>query len=68
MRNNNKSTSSLFLSMNAQAVGLAFLTGFIVGAVFRLLHLPIPAPETLEGIMGIVGIFVGYVLLKALGI
>ncbi len=54
--------------MNVQLVTLSFVTGFVVGAVFRVLHLPIPAPDNLAGIMGIIGIFVGYVILKALGI
>ncbi|MFZ8826055.1 MAG: XapX domain-containing protein [Candidatus Caldipriscus sp.] len=43
---------------------LAFLTGFITGAIFALLKLPVPAPQTLAGIMGIVGLFLGYVVVK----
>jgi len=35
-------------------------TGLIVGAIFAGLKLPIPAPIVVEGIAGIVGIFVGY--------
>jgi len=54
--------------MNVNPILVSFITGFVVGAVFRLLRLPIPAPDTLAGLMGIVGIFVGYVLLKALGL
>ncbi len=38
---------------------LSLITGFIVGAIFRILKLPIPAPNALAGIMGIVGIFLG---------
>lgn len=38
----------------------SFLTGFIAGFLFSLLKLPIPAPPNIAGIMGIVGIFVGY--------
>lgn len=38
----------------------SFFTGFITGFVFSLLKLPIPAPQNLAGVMGIVGIFVGY--------
>ena len=44
----------------------AFGTGLIVGVVFSLLHLPIPAPGVLAGVMGIIGIFTGYVLIKAI--
>lgn len=39
-------------------------TGIIVGAIFGLLKLPIPAPSTWTGVMGIVGILVGYLLVK----
>ncbi|MFZ8845951.1 MAG: XapX domain-containing protein [Candidatus Hydrothermia bacterium] len=38
----------------------SFLTGFITGFIFSFLKLPIPAPQSLAGIMGIVGIFLGY--------
>lgn len=40
--------------------------GFIVGIIFNLLKLPIPAPSALAGIMGIVGIFLGYLLIQYL--
>ncbi|WP_335871436.1 XapX domain-containing protein [Bacillus sp. 2205SS5-2] len=43
-----------------KVVLLAILTGFIVGFVFALLKLPIPAPPALAGIMGIVGIYLGF--------
>ena len=52
--------------MDLHSLLLAFVTGFIVGGVFRLVHLPIPAPSTWEGILGIVGIFVGYLVLNYL--
>ncbi len=45
---------------------MAFLTGLITGAIFSLIKLPIPAPPTLAGVMGIVGIFVGYIIVKHL--
>lgn len=38
---------------------LALLTGGIVGALFTLMRLPLPAPPVLAGILGIVGIFLG---------
>ncbi|MEO0139227.1 MAG: DUF1427 family protein [candidate division WOR-3 bacterium] len=43
---------------------LAFLTGFITGAIFSMAKLPIPAPPTLAGVMGIIGIFLGYVVVR----
>ncbi len=58
----------LVLHMGYQQLVLSFLTGFVVGAIFRVLKLPIPAPQDLAGILGIVGIFAGYVLLKLLGL
>jgi XapX domain-containing protein len=43
-------------------VGLALLAGVIVGFVFKLIKLPLPAPPVLAGIMGIVGIYFGGLL------
>ncbi len=45
---------------------LSFLTGFVVGLIFSLLKLPIPAPPNLAGVMGIIGIFLGYIIWKFL--
>ncbi len=39
-------------------------TGVVVGFIFAVLKLPIPAPPAFQGIMGIVGIFLGYQLYK----
>ncbi|TCP23018.1 XapX domain-containing protein [Scopulibacillus darangshiensis] len=41
---------------------LAVLTGLIVGFIFSLLRLPIPAPPAFPGIAGIVGIYLGFKL------
>ncbi len=49
--------------MSTQITVLALVTGLLTGALFRLLNVPIPAPPELPGIMGIVGIFIGYKLL-----
>jgi XapX domain-containing protein len=38
------------------------LTGGIVGAVFALFKLPVPAPQVFAGVMGIVGLWAGYAL------
>ncbi len=39
---------------------LPLITGAICGFVFGILKLPIPAPAVIEGIIGILGIFVGF--------
>ncbi len=41
-----------------------FLAGFLLGGLFSLLKLPIPAPPTLAGILGIVGIYLGHLIFK----
>lgn len=50
--------------MNLLQIFLALITGLVCGAVFGLLKLPIPAPNALAGVMGIVGIFLGYVVIQ----
>lgn len=52
--------------MNATIIALATLTGVITGLVFGFFEVPIPAPPSLAGVMGIVGIFVGYRLMDYL--
>jgi len=42
-------------------------TGALVGMLFAFLRLPVPAPPTLAGIAGIVGLFLGYVAAVKLG-
>ena len=39
---------------------LALLTGIVAGATFAFLRVPIPAPPELPGVLGIVGIYLGY--------
>lgn len=50
--------------MDTTVVMIALLTGAVVGALFRFLGIPVPAPPTLAGIMGIVGIYLGYTLVE----
>ena len=38
----------------------AGLLGAIIGGIFSILRFKPPAPETLTGIMGIIGIFLGW--------
>lgn len=49
-------------------LALALLTGVVAGALFRGLQIPIPAPPNLSGILGIVGIFLGYKLMGWTGV
>ena len=42
----------------------SFITGILVGAIFSLLKMPIPAPNNISGILGIVGIFIGMVIIN----
>lgn len=46
--------------MNVTLSALALLTGLVTGGVFAALHVPIPAPAELPGVMGIAGIYLGY--------
>jgi len=41
---------------------LALITGLIVGLIFSFLRLPVPAPNVLPGVAGIVGIYLGGVI------
>jgi len=43
---------------------MALSAGVMVGTVFTLLGFPLPAPPTLGGVMGIVGVFLGSILLN----
>ncbi len=43
---------------------LSFGVGVGIGALFTLLHLPVPAPPTLSGVLGIGGIFFGMWLMQ----
>lgn len=46
---------------------LALLTGFIAGALFSFVGVPIPAPPTIAGVLGIVGIYLGFKFVDRLG-
>ncbi len=43
---------------------LAFVTGAVVGIIFGLIKLPLPAPATVAGVMGVVGLFCGYLVVS----
>ncbi|MFQ5895232.1 MAG: DUF1427 family protein [Nitrospinota bacterium] len=40
----------------------AFATGVGIGVIFTLLHLPAPVPRAFAGVLGIVGMWVGFAL------
>lgn len=44
----------------------ATLAGIACGVIFSLLRLPIPAPPVLAGVMGIVGVFLGYIIIQTM--
>jgi XapX domain-containing protein len=46
---------------------LALGAGLSVGLLFSWLKLPLPAPPTLTGILGALGVFLGSVLFRYLG-
>ncbi|MFC4549542.1 MULTISPECIES: XapX domain-containing protein [Halorussus] len=54
--------------MNATLTIFALLSGFLIGGLFHFLQIPIPAPPKLPGVMGIVGIYLGYRAVEALGV
>ena len=41
---------------------LVILVGAILGYIFSKLNLPVPAPSVLVGVLGILGIWIGYCL------
>ncbi|NOU73686.1 DUF1427 family protein [Paenibacillus sp. LMG 31458] len=43
---------------------LSLGAGLIIGILFKLLKLPLPAPPVLSGILGIVGIYAGGKILE----
>jgi XapX domain-containing protein len=45
---------------------ISFVVGIVTGGIFTFLKLPLPAATNWAGIIGIVGIFVGYLLVNLL--
>jgi XapX domain-containing protein len=44
----------------------ALATGVVVGAIFGLFKLPVPAPQVSAGIAGVVGLWLGFALISIL--
>ncbi len=41
------------------------ITGMAVGLIFNLMGLPIPAPPALAGVVGILGVYFGFISVDA---
>lgn len=54
--------------MNTTDIVLALLTGLIAGGLFRAVQAPIPAPPNAAGVMGIVGLFLGFKIVDWAGV
>jgi len=42
----------------------SLIVGMLCGGIFTVFKLPVPAPGVLPGIVGIVGIYLGYLIVK----
>lgn len=40
----------------------SLIAGSILGATFALMNLPIPAPPVFAGVLGVIGVWIGYQL------
>jgi XapX domain-containing protein len=45
---------------------LSLIVGVAVGAIFSFFKLPIPAPITFSGVVGIVGVWLGFSIITKL--
>ena len=43
---------------------LSLMTGIIFGGIFTLLKLPLPAPGSFAGVLGVLGVFIGYYIIN----
>ncbi|MBZ4664181.1 MAG: hypothetical protein JG776_1896 [Caloramator sp.] len=43
---------------------LATVAGMILGALFKKMNLPLPAPTTLPGVVGVLGVLLGSMIAK----
>jgi len=54
--------------MDTTTAVLALVTGVLAGGLFAYLRIPVPAPPTLPGVLGVTGLFLGYRVVNALGV
>ncbi len=52
------------IEFNASNIALALIVGTCSGAGCAFFKLPIPAPDKIEGIVGILGVFLGMIAVK----
>lgn len=45
---------------------LAMIAGIVIGVVFKLIKLPLPAPPVLAGVLGVAGVYMGGKLIEVL--
>jgi XapX domain-containing protein len=45
---------------------MSLVLGLVVGGVFGIFGMQVPAPNNLKGVLGILGIFLGWLLLSTL--
>ncbi|NIS81075.1 MAG: XapX domain-containing protein [Anaerolineales bacterium] len=43
---------------------MGFGTGFLVGVIFAVARLQVPAPYDVEGVAGVAGITIGYLVIE----
>lgn len=51
--------------MNIGEYLLPLVTGGIIGAAFSIVGATVPAPPNIPGVLGVVGITIGYILVSA---
>ena len=45
---------------------IALAVGIVIGAIFKALKLPVPVPHDFAGILGVMGMFIGAMLVDVL--
>jgi len=45
---------------------LAIFVGVILGGIFTLLKLPLPAPTDIVGVLGVFGVWLGYEIVRVI--
>lgn len=43
---------------------VSLAVGVSMGVIFAVMRLPIPAPPTLAGVVGVLGVFIGYRIVR----
>ncbi len=47
---------------NMTVMMIALAVGIVIGAIFKALKLPVPVPRDFAGILGVMGMFIGALL------